>query len=123
MSDVDLLVVVLSLLGSAAAVVVNLYAGTHIVSRVPGSWLRHALLFSAFLALVYHVGYWWLILDPDPSWSRFMRPIGIVAWLMGPWMGLPLAVMANARHLADHMVRKAREVLPEIHNTIDPEKE
>jgi hypothetical protein len=122
-NDVDLLVVVLSLFGSAAAVVVNFYAGTHIVSKVPGSWLQHALLFSAFLALLYHIGYWWLIIDLDPKWSRYIRPVGIAAWFLGPWMGLPLAVMSNAHRLADHMVRKAREVLPEISRAIDPEEE
>ena len=113
MSTMDLVVVLVLLVASGATVVVNLITAKR-VSKVPGSWLRPALRVSAFLALVYHAAYWWLLIDPDSEWSRIMRPVGIIAWIAGPWMALPLAVRSNAHRLADHMVRQARDVLPEI---------
>lgn len=123
MNGLDLAVALVLLVASGATVVINVVVASRVVSHVPGSWLRSALWMSALLALIYHIAYWWLLIAPSPDWSRFMRPVGILAWTFGPWMALPLAVRTNSLKLADYMRQQAREVLPEISDVAGPKGE
>lgn len=52
-------------------------------TRVIG-WLRRMFMFIAFLAFFYSLAYWWLFINPDRGgeWSAFLRPFGIVTWVI-----------------------------------------
>lgn len=61
------------------AAMVHSWAATRVIG-----WLRKMFIGIAGLAFFYSLSYWWLFLNPDrgADWSEFLRPFGIITWVI-----------------------------------------
>ena len=103
MSGLDLAVIAVNCALAFAAAAANVWAATRADPRFRP-------LFGAVgaLALVYTVGYVWLLIcrDVEP-WSKLFRGVSPLAWL-APWCSFPIAAVRTFR--ADR--RKLDQVTP-----------
>lgn len=119
MSDWEEFVIWVSLVGSAVSALGCSYAAWKLVNWHSGALFRFSLILSATMAIAYCLSYGWLLSHPDQvvQWSRVMRPVGMMSWLIGPWTALPLALIRQVVKLTTTMRQKADEVLAEVRDT------
>lgn len=61
------------------AAMVHSWAATHVIG-----WLRRLFIIIASLGFFYSLAYWWLFINPErgADWSNFLRPFGIITWIV-----------------------------------------
>ena len=111
-----LVVIYISAVGTAIVAIVASYVAVRAVSWSFGFWMKLSLILTAVFAAAYHVSYWWLLLHPTQAaeWSQTMRPVGMLAWFLGPWLALPLSTYRQARKVERKMRTEAEELLKEV---------
>lgn len=102
-----------SVLGSLLGGLGCTYAAVRLVSWKFGGWLKLSLIISATLAFTYTAAYLWLLMNQEDVvfWSRTMRPLGMVAWFLGPWTALPFALIVQVLKLNNRMNQGRDELL------------
>jgi len=116
MSEWQTFVIWVSVVGSFIATIGCSWAAIRIVSWQSGALLKASLILSATMALVYCLSYLWLLSRPTETdlWSETMRPVGSLAWLLGPWTALPYALIRQSKKLKVRMEVGARKVIEEV---------
>lgn len=74
--------------------------------------LRWTFLSIGTLAFFYSLAYWWLLVNPDnvEQWSDFLRPFGIITWVLA-WTVEPFVLVHYLKgHASDIEARAARLV-------------
>lgn len=109
-------VIWVSMAGSAVSAVGCSYAAWKLVTWQSGGLLRFSLTLSATMAIAFCLSYGWVLSHQDQvlTWSRVMRPVGMVSWVLGPWTALPLALIRQVVKLSKTMRDKADQLLAEV---------
>lgn len=125
MSGFSLTVVIVSMVGSGLTTVLSVRAAIKLTSWAGSPWLRLALVISALQSTTYFVSYWWLLnhTDSGASWSEALRPIGALAWWIGPWPLFPLALEFHLKKRAKAMKAQAARMLEGVKREISPSDE
>lgn len=112
----DLWVIYVSTFATGMVVIVAVTVSVRTVTWKFGVAKRLSLITTAVFAACYHVSYWWLLFNPTEAadWSEVMRPVGMVAWFLGPWLALPLTTFYQAIKISHRMERDAREMVEEV---------
>ena len=95
------------------AVLAWVAAMTHVWAAVHTSGkLRIMFIVIASLALLYSVSYWWLFFHPNrvQEWSNFLRPYGIVTWVVA-WSVEPVVLVLYLRRKAREIEQVARQAV------------
>ena len=106
---------VITVLVAANALLAWAAGCAHIYGAINTSgWLRRMFTVIAALAWMYSLSYWWLFFHPDKpvEWSNFLRPIGIVTWVVA-WGIEPILLVHYLRKQGDKMWAKAERVVSE----------
>jgi hypothetical protein len=95
---------------AAGAGCAHIYGACH-----TSGWLRRLFTTIAALAFMYSASYWWLLSNPDKpqEWSNFLRPIGVVTWVVA-WGIEPIILVHYLKRMGREMWRKAEKVVGEI---------
>ena len=74
--------------------------------------LRLMFIAISGLALFYSITYWWLYFNPErvEDWSNFLRPFGIVTWVVA-WSVEPVILVLYLRKRGNDMIRRAHEMV------------
>jgi len=100
----------LALSGALTAFAVNVWASTKVIQEI--RWLFVSI---ASLSLVYAVAYVVLLADivTVATWSNFLRPIGLISWLIA-WSIEPYLLVRYAQKKAHSIGKLAEEKLDSV---------
>ena len=103
----DLGVGVINMVGAFAAFGINSWAAMHM-----SGWLRRMFNVIAGLALFYALAYFWLVLHLDQVkvWSDFLRPVGLVSWVVA-WCLEPIIITREMRKHSRKMLKETDQVV------------
>jgi ribose/xylose/arabinose/galactoside ABC-type transport system permease subunit len=97
------------------ACIAHLYAA----SSTSGA-IRKMFMTIGTLALFYSFAYWWLFLNPlrVNEWSDFLRPFGIVTWVMA-WAVEPIVLVSYLERSGRRLQRAAQEAAEPAKQRLD----
>ena len=110
----DLTVALVNTVGAFTAFGINSWAAWHM-----SGWLRRMFNVIAGLALFYSAAYLWLVLHLDKVqvWSDFLRPIGLITWIVA-WCLEPIIITRELRKRGNRMQRQATEVVERFQEVV-----
>lgn len=82
--------------------------------------IRHMFIGIAALAFFYSLSYWWLFWNPSggAEWSTFLRPFGIITWIMA-WSVEPIVLVRYLQRSGDRLVSRAQAKADEVKGRLD----
>lgn len=74
--------------------------------------MRFMFTFIAISSFGYFLSYIWLIFHGDSveTWSRAVRPLGVLTWTV-PWTIMPILMVRSARREARRIIQRAEKTV------------